>query len=80
MTMADAGDIMDRAASADRRALFAALQAALVVITDLCLRPKGDAPLDQHLGRVAAALDLGAEYGSPEHIEHSPTDPFRISG
>jgi hypothetical protein len=56
------GRIMDKAATADRRALFAALQAALGPIID-----------GEHghyrkggLELVERALDVGAPYGSPE--------------
>ena len=58
------GRIMDKAATATPRALFAALQAACVSLVDAefghC-QPGG-------LERVEEALDLGAEYGSPEHL------------
>jgi len=57
--------IMGKAAVADRRALFAALQAAVAVIIDLHYQPQQDRdPFE----RVEAAIDLGAEFGSPEHI------------
>ena len=58
------GRILDKAAAADRRALFAALQAALHGMIDGehgHYRPGG-------IDRVERALDLGAEYGSPEHL------------
>ena len=58
------GRIMDKAAEADRRALFAALQAALGQIIDAeygGYRGGG-------LKGVERALDVGAGYGSPEHL------------
>lgn len=64
--MAEVGQIMDKAASADREALFAALQAALVTITDLYYavpRPHGPA-IDEFLERTNTALEIGAPYGS----------------
>lgn len=60
----DAGRIMDKAETADRRALFAALQAALGPIIDAEFgRYRGGG-----LRLVEEALDRGAEYGSPEHL------------
>jgi hypothetical protein len=57
--------IMDKAAIADRQALFAALQAAVAAIVDLQHRPDlSGAPFE----RVERALDVGAPYGSPEHL------------
>jgi hypothetical protein len=67
------GRIMDKAGEADRRALFAGLQAALVAMTDLYYssgRPtSAHAPsLDEFMSRIEKALDVGAPYGSPEQI------------
>jgi len=58
------GRIMDKAATADRRALFAALQAALGPIIDAKYGRVDEGGLE----RVEKALDLGAPYGSPEHL------------
>jgi len=63
------GRIMDKAATADRRALFAALQAAVGEIVDAHYRPTG-MPRYAPLSRVEEAIDLGAEVGSPEHLAH----------
>jgi hypothetical protein len=60
------GRIMDKAAEADRQALFAALQAALLAMVDMQYRGVSD--LGAPLARVEAALDLGAPYGSPKHL------------
>ena len=54
------GRIMDKAATADRRALFAGLQAAVAGITDVGYRGK---TMDQAFGEVERRLDLGMEYG-----------------
>jgi hypothetical protein len=58
--------IMDKAAQADRRALFAAVQAALGPIIDT----EYGMYRGQGLERVERALDVGAEFGSPEQIAH----------
>lgn len=60
------GRIMDKAATANRRALFAALQAALGPIVDAEYGGYRGGGLQQ----VEEALELGAEAGSPEHLEH----------
>ena len=60
--------IMDKAAAADRRALFAAVQAAVGEIVDAHY----GMPREHTLQAVEKALDLGAEYGSPEHIASLP--------
>lgn len=66
------GRIMDKAERSDGQALFAALQAALLTVTDLYYsvdRPHGPG-LDVILRRTEEALDVGAPYGSPEQLEH----------
>jgi len=60
------GRIMDKAAEADRRALFAALQAALGQIIDA----EHGGYRGGGLESVERALDVGAEYGSPEHLSN----------
>lgn len=59
------GRIMDKAATSDRRALFAGLQAALGEVIDL--QHGGHRGGDPFV-RIEKALDLGAEVGSPEHL------------
>lgn len=61
------GRIMDKAAKADRRALFAALQEALLQITDL---QYGMTRRDPHEA-IEEALDVGAEHGSPERLAYN---------
>jgi hypothetical protein len=61
------GRIMDKAATANRRALFAALQAAITQITDARF---GGFRSNPYLV-VEEALDVGAEYGSPEQLAHA---------
>jgi hypothetical protein len=69
------GRIMDKAAMADRRALFAALQMALSEMIDLQFGGRrGSNPYV----RVEEALDLGAEVGSPEHLAHIQADNARL--
>lgn len=55
--------IIDKAAVGSRLALFAAVQAAVGSIVDES-RPD----VDYRLARIEKALDIGAPYGSPEHL------------
>jgi hypothetical protein len=53
--------IMDKAERADREALFAAVQAAVVILTDL---KHGEVPsADDAFSRLEHALDVGKPYG-----------------
>lgn len=74
------GEVLDAAAEADRSALFAALQAACLVIIDLA----GDAgrigQLEEFYAPIRRALRVGAPLGSPadlaardagDHTEHA---------
>lgn len=65
--------VMAKAATAERRALFAGLQAAVVTITDMYYavdRPHGP-EFDTFLERIEEALDVGGPYGSPEWEAHN---------
>lgn len=62
------GRIMDKAAKADRRALFAALQAAVGELIDTHHDPLGRRRPRQPFCIVEQALDRGAPFGSPEHL------------
>jgi hypothetical protein len=64
--------IMDKAATADRRALFAALQAAVHSLIDYRYGRITD---ESGITAIEKALDLGAPYGSPEHIESLDNPP-----
>ena len=57
----DVGTIMDKAAVSDRRALFAALQAALLELVNAAHDKNWEA--DTAYERVDAALDRGVEAG-----------------
>lgn len=61
------GKIMDKAASADRRALFAAVQAAVGGMADMAHRSES---FEDGLRRIDEALDVGAPYGSPEQLAY----------
>ena len=56
--------IMDKAAESDRRGLFAGLQAALASVIDVEYGHYSGSGLEQ----IERALDVGAEYGSPEQL------------
>lgn len=58
--------IMTRAGSADRRALRLALQAALAQVIDAS---NGGFRGDPYAA-IEEALEVGAPYGSPEHLAH----------
>jgi hypothetical protein len=59
------GRVMDKAAVADRRALFAAVQAAVAACVDLSYR---GTTFDDAMRRIERALDVGGPYGSREHL------------
>lgn len=60
--MTDTGRIIEKAQNADREALFAALQAALVRIVDTAL-DRGMEAVSADLAEVERRLDYGHLYG-----------------